>query len=141
MPSCFIFRRINRNPYRRRVVGMTMKSIVCFALVLILTGIALLQLRSIRLGLSSREWNVARGRIVRAFVDDDGNDGEGGELLHSANVRYAYRVGRKEYASSRLSYGSTRHLKLTKRFGCCTGSSRAVRWMCTSIPARRSVPS
>ena len=30
---------------------------------------------------------VARGRILSAFVDDDGSDGEGGELLHSANVR------------------------------------------------------
>jgi hypothetical protein len=90
---------------------MTVKAIVCFVLVLVLTGLALLQLRSIRLGLASREWNVARGRIVRAFVDDDGSDGEGGELLHSANVRYVYRVGRREYASSRLSYGSTRHLK------------------------------
>jgi len=91
---------------------MTMKAIVCFVLVLVLTGLALLQLRSIRLGLASREWSVARGKIVRAFVDDDGNEGDGGgELLHSANVRYVYRVGRKEYASSRLSYGSTRHLK------------------------------
>ena len=90
---------------------MTVKAIVHFVLVLVLTGLALLQWRSIRLGLASREWNVARGRIVRAFVDDDGSDGEGGELLHSANVRYVYRVGRREYASSRLSYGSTRHLK------------------------------
>jgi hypothetical protein len=32
---------------------------------------------------------------VRAFVDDDGND-DGDELLHSANVRYVYRAGRRE---------------------------------------------
>jgi len=66
---------------------MTMKAIVCYVLVLILTGPALLQLRSIRLGLASSEWNVARGRILSAFVDDDGSDGDGGELLHSANIR------------------------------------------------------
>jgi len=51
-----------------------------------------------------------QGRIVRAFVDDDGSDGEGGELLHSANVRYVCNVGRREYASARLSEGSTRKL-------------------------------
>ena len=87
---------------------MTVKAIVHFVLVLVLTGLALLQWRSIRLGLASREWNVARGRIVRAFVDDDGSDGEGGELLHSANACFVYRVGPREYASRRPSYGSTR---------------------------------
>jgi hypothetical protein len=34
---------------------MTMKAIVCYVLVLILTGVALLQVRSIRLGLASGE--------------------------------------------------------------------------------------
>jgi len=43
-------------------------------------------------------------------VGDDGSDGEGGELLHSANVRYVCNVGRREYASTRLSEGSTRKL-------------------------------
>lgn len=84
---------------------MTRTAIVCFVVALILTGLALLQLRSIRLGLPRASGLPEAGSC--AFVDDDGSDDEGGELLHSANV-YVYNVGRR--ASTQLCEGSTRKL-------------------------------
>lgn len=84
---------------------MTRTAIVCFVVALILTGLALLQLRSIRLGLPRASGLPEAGSC--AFVDDDGSDDEGGELLHSANV-YVYNVGRR--ASTRLCEGPTRKL-------------------------------
>ncbi len=84
---------------------MTRTAIVCCVVALILTGLALLQLRSIRLGLPRASGLPEAGSC--AFVDDDGSDDEGGELLHSANV-YVYNVGRR--ASIRLCEGSTRKL-------------------------------
>ncbi len=90
---------------------MTRTAIVCFVVALILTGLALSQLRSIRLGLPRASGLPEAGSC--AFVDDDGSDDdgsddEGGELLHSANVRYVYNVGRR--ASTRLCEGPTRKL-------------------------------
>ncbi|WP_242162609.1 hypothetical protein [Lysobacter sp. M15] len=88
---------------------MTRTAIVCFVVTLILTGLALLQLRSIRLGLPRASGLPEAGSC--AFVGDDGSDDEGGELLHSANVRYVYNVGRRESASTRLCEGPTRKLR------------------------------
>ena len=93
---------------------MTRTAIVCFVVALILTGLALSQLRSIRLGLPRASGLPEAGSC--AFVDDDGSDDdgsddEGGELLHSANVRYVYNVGRRESASTRLCEGPTRKLR------------------------------
>jgi hypothetical protein len=63
------------------------------------------QAHRLRLGMASASWRAMPGRILQAWVDEAGNDDD--DLRYAPKVRYAYRVGTRQFESTTLSYQPT----------------------------------
>lgn len=90
--------------------GAQPQAAIFFALVaLVMFAILIANLRS---ALRAARWPIARGRIVRSFVDSYkarvGGARTGSLVtLHQAVTEYAYSVGGREFASNQVSFGAT----------------------------------
>ena len=60
------------------------------------------------LAAASNRWTRTRGLVLEAWFDESreamGDSYDDNEIVHSANVRFSYRVGVRQHESTRLSY-------------------------------------
>lgn len=88
---------------------MSETDVAPIGMLLLALGVVVWQARTLLLAKASAEWQLTRGRVLSAYLDESGPD-EDGEVSHSAHVRYRYQVGRRHYVSTRLSYQPTHYL-------------------------------
>ncbi|GHA68594.1 DUF3592 domain-containing protein [Cognatilysobacter bugurensis] len=78
-------------------------------LMLVAVAYAAWQLRAWVLGQASWCWRATRATVIEAYRDEHVHP-ESRHIVHSANVRYRYKVGSRTFVSQRLSYRPTRFL-------------------------------
>ena len=79
-------------------------------------AIFLWQARNLRLAMASSNWKPTKGLVLKSYLDQSSPD-EGGDVTHSAHVRYSYKIASNRYESSRLTYRPTSGLVFSDAFG------------------------
>ncbi|RMH94850.1 DUF3592 domain-containing protein [Lysobacter pythonis] len=90
---------------------MSVLDVVAIAVLMLGSGMSVMEWRNIRLGIESRRWRAVPCLINKAWVGehphgDSGDDDVG----YSANVEYEYKIGMRRFRSTRLSFQPTRGL-------------------------------
>ena len=76
--------------------------------------------RTVRLAMASSTWRPTKGLVLKSYLDESSPD-DGGDVTHSAHVRYSYKIASNRYESTRLTYRPTSGLMFSDALSLLDG--------------------